>query len=154
MLRFSGWGSEAGFRTEDDLFESFISAFTDAGGSYTYGLDWFFNGYYAMQGNDGWAQLRAPGESGKYLSEYPADGSPFFFGSMVQCNDSFCSSIRIPFLFKFRKAPSVRRISLKICRTCFIIVHPKSSHVRSMYTGSPIPPGSSPGGAVPRSEDL
>lgn len=73
MLRFSGWGSEAGFRTEDDLFESFISAFTDAGGSYTYGLDWFFNGYYAMQGNDGWAQLRAPGESGKYLSEYPAD---------------------------------------------------------------------------------
>lgn len=59
MLRFSGWGSEAGFRTEDDLFESFISAFTDAGGSYTYGLDWFFNGYYAMQGNDGWAQLRA-----------------------------------------------------------------------------------------------
>lgn len=73
MLRFSGWGSEAGFRTEDDLFESFISAFTDAGGSYTYGLDWFFNGYYAMQGNDGWAQLRAPGESGKYLSEYAAD---------------------------------------------------------------------------------
>lgn len=73
MLQFSGWGSEAGFRTEDDLFESFISAFTDAGGSYTYGLDWFFNGYYAMQGNDGWAQLRAPGESGKYLSEYPAD---------------------------------------------------------------------------------
>ena len=73
MLRFSGWGSEAGFRTEDDLFESFISAFTDAGGSYTYGLDWFFNGYYAMQGNDGWAQLRAPGESGKYLSEYPVD---------------------------------------------------------------------------------
>lgn len=73
MLRFSGWGSEVGFRTEDDLFESFISAFTDAGGSYTYGLDWFFNGYYAMQGNDGWAQLRAPGESGKYLSEYPAD---------------------------------------------------------------------------------
>lgn len=73
MLRFSGWGSEAGFRTEDDLFGSFISAFTDAGGSYTYGLDWFFNGYYAMQGNDGWAQLRAPGESGKYLSEYPAD---------------------------------------------------------------------------------
>ena len=73
MLRFSGWGSEAGFRTEDDLFESFISAFTDAGGSYTYGLDWFFNGYYAMQGNDGWAQLRAPGESRKYLSEYPAD---------------------------------------------------------------------------------
>lgn len=73
MLRFSGWGSEAGFQTEDDLFESFISAFTDAGGSYTYGLDWFFNGYYAMQGNDGWAQLRAPGESGKYLSEYPAD---------------------------------------------------------------------------------
>ena len=73
MLRFSGWGSKAGFQTEDDLFESFISAFTDAGGSYTYGLDWFFNGYYAMQGNDGWAQLRAPGESGKYLSEYPAD---------------------------------------------------------------------------------
>lgn len=73
MLRFSGWGSEAGFRTEDDLFVSFISAFTDAGGSYTYGLDWFFNGYYAMQGNDGWAQLRAPGKSGKYLSEYPAD---------------------------------------------------------------------------------
>lgn len=73
MLRFSGWGSEAGFRTEDDLFESFISAFTDAGGSYTYGLDWFFNGYYAMRGNDGWAQLRAPGESGKYLSEYPTD---------------------------------------------------------------------------------
>lgn len=73
MLRFSGWGSEAGFRTEDDLFESFISAFTDAGGSYTYGLDWFFNGNYAMQGVDGWSQLRAPGESGTYLSAYAAD---------------------------------------------------------------------------------
>lgn len=73
MLRFSGWGSKAGFQTEDDLFESFISAFTDAGGAYTYALDWFFNGNYRPQGIDGWAQLREPGKTGSYLSEYAAD---------------------------------------------------------------------------------
>lgn len=73
MLRFSGWGSAAGFKTEDDLFESFISAFTDAGGSYTYALDWFFNGNYRPQDWDNWSHLRAPGKTGKYLSDYAAD---------------------------------------------------------------------------------
>ena len=73
MLRFSGWGSAAGFKTEDDLFESFISAFTDAGGSYTYALDWFFNGNYQPQNWSGWSHLRAPGKTGKYLSDYAAD---------------------------------------------------------------------------------
>lgn len=73
MLRFSGWGSAAGFKTEDDLFESFISAFTDAGGSYTYALDWFFNGNYQPQDWSSWSHLRAPGKTGKYLSDYAAD---------------------------------------------------------------------------------
>ena len=73
MLRFSGWGSAAGFKTEDDLFESFISAFTDAGGSYTYALDWFFNGNYQPQNWSGWSHLRAPGKSGAYLPDYAAD---------------------------------------------------------------------------------
>ena len=73
MLRFSGWGSAAGFKTEDDLFESFISAFTDAGGSYTYALDWFFNGNYQPQNWSGWSHLRAPGKSGAYLLDYAAD---------------------------------------------------------------------------------
>ena len=73
MLRFSGWGSAAGFKTEDELFGSFISAFTDAGGSYTYALDWFFNGNYQPQGWDDWSQLREPGESGAYLPNYAAD---------------------------------------------------------------------------------
>ena len=73
MLRFSGWGSAAGFKTEDDLFESFISAFTDAGGSYTYALDWFFNGNYRPQNWSGWSHLRAPGKSGAYLPDYAAD---------------------------------------------------------------------------------
>ena len=63
-------------------------------------------------------------------------------------------SVSFPFLFKFRKASPVRRISSKIFRTCFIIVHLKSSHVRSTYTGSPIPPGSSPDDEVPQSEGL
>ena len=73
MLRFSGWGSAAGFKTEDALFESFISAFTDAGGSYTYALDWFFNGNYRPQDWDNWSHLRAPGKSGAYLPDYAAD---------------------------------------------------------------------------------
>ena len=73
MLRFSGWGSAAGFKTEDDLFESFIYAFTDAGGSYTYALDWFFNGNYQPQNWSGWSHLRAPGKSGAYLPDYAAD---------------------------------------------------------------------------------
>lgn len=73
MLRFSGWGSAAGFKTEDDLFESFISAFTDAGSSYTYALDWFFNGNYQPQNWSGWSHLRAPGKSGAYLPDYAAD---------------------------------------------------------------------------------
>ena len=73
MLRFSGWGSATGFQTEDDLFGAFISAFTDAGGSYTYALDWFFNGNYQPQNWSGWSHLRAPGKTGKYLSDYAAD---------------------------------------------------------------------------------
>lgn len=51
MLRFSGWGSKAGFQTEDDLFESFISAFTDAGGAYTYALDWFLTAITGRRGS-------------------------------------------------------------------------------------------------------
>ena len=73
MLRFSGWGSAAGFQTEDDLFEAFISAFTDAGGSYTYALDWFFNGNYRPQDWNSWSHLREPGKSGAYLPDYVAD---------------------------------------------------------------------------------
>lgn len=90
----------------------------------------------------------------KCLSKYPTDGSPLFFGSIFQCNDPCYFSVSFPFLFKFRKASPVRRISSKIFRTCFIIVHLKSSHVRSTYTGSPIPPGSSPDDEVPQSEGL
>ena len=73
MLRFSGWGSKAGFQTEDALFEAFISAFTDEGGSYTYALDWFFNGNYEPQDWNNWSHLRKPGESGAYLPDYAAD---------------------------------------------------------------------------------
>ena len=91
----------------------------------------------------------------KCLSKYPTDGSPlffrkYFFSVMIPCY----FSVSFPFLFKFRKASPVRRISSKIFRTCFIIVHLKSSHVRSTYTGSPIPPGSSPDDEVPQSEGL
>ena len=44
ILELSGWGKEAGFSSEDEIFAYFEKHFTDVGSTQTRGLKWFFDG--------------------------------------------------------------------------------------------------------------
>lgn len=73
MLTYTGWAAQAGFETTDDVFEAFISNFTDNGGNPYYGIGWFFNGVNTFA-------LQLPGQvasatenTGGYLSDYAYD---------------------------------------------------------------------------------
>lgn len=63
MLHYSGWGRQAGFETEDDVFEAFIDAYEDEGHTSGSGINWFFNGV------DITPEMVRPG-TGAYLPQY------------------------------------------------------------------------------------
>lgn len=70
VLTYTGWAAQAGFAATDDVFEAFISAFTDNGGNASYGFSWFFNGVNVIE-------LLFPGQfasaaagTGGYLTDY------------------------------------------------------------------------------------
>ena len=80
VLRYTGWGFEAGFATEDDIFEDFIRNFENKTGSANHALAWFFNGldlardayqYYGSHGH--FAKVKNYPRSGGYLKDYPFD---------------------------------------------------------------------------------
>lgn len=74
LLSYTGWAAQAGFETEDDVFDAFVDAFTDDGNVSRYGFGWFFNGidtYNQLYGEG--AQVKNYGESGKYLTDYAYD---------------------------------------------------------------------------------
>jgi len=73
MLAYTGWAAQAdpSLATSDDVFERFIDAFTDNGGSSFYGIGWFFNGVNLFSGTENTAQA-TPG-TGAYLTDYAFD---------------------------------------------------------------------------------
>lgn len=84
-LSYTGWAEMAGFETEDDVFDAFVSAFTDDGNVSKYGYGWFFNGvdtYNKLYGEG--ARVKNYGESGKYLPDYAYDRVT---GSADLCDD-------------------------------------------------------------------
>ncbi len=85
MLEYSGWAKKAAevnpevsdkFLNEDTIFDLFVSNFNDNGGNQYYGLQWFFNGYYAVQKATGqnWSTVNNYGESGGFLKDYAYSG--------------------------------------------------------------------------------
>ncbi len=68
VLWYTGWANKAGYTSVDDLFEYFISNFTDAGGSAAYGLPWFFDGSYVAPAD--WTGSTPTTASGAYFKEY------------------------------------------------------------------------------------
>ncbi len=81
MLEYSGWAQKAAvvnpnvadkFLNEDTIFDLFVENFNDKGGNQYYGLQWFFNGYYAVQKATGqnWSAVNNYGESGGFLKDY------------------------------------------------------------------------------------
>lgn len=78
MLKYSGWGSRAGFESEDDIFEALIDAFEDEGGNSDNGIKWFFSGL-----EKGFTNLKKP-ETGAYLPEYDVD-------ALLETNGFNCS---------------------------------------------------------------
>lgn len=81
MLKYSGWAQKAAevnpnvadkFLNEDTIFDLFVENFNDKGGNQYYGLQWFFNGYYAVQKATGqnWSAVNNYGESGGFLKDY------------------------------------------------------------------------------------
>lgn len=74
ILTYTGWGAKAGFESEDDIFDAYVSAFTDNGNNAEYGLGWFFNGVDTFAKlADGVAQVKNYGSSGNYLPDYAYD---------------------------------------------------------------------------------
>lgn len=71
ILTYTGWAAKAGFNSTDDLFETFIDSFTNAGGNVFYGVGWFFDGI-AGQG----ASQPTAGTGG-YLPQY-------YYGELVE----------------------------------------------------------------------
>ena len=85
MLEYSGWAQKAAevnpevsdkFLNEDTIFDLFVGNFNDNGGNQYYGLQWFFNGYYAVQKATGqnWSTVNNYGESGGFLKDYAYSG--------------------------------------------------------------------------------
>lgn len=74
MLAYTGWGAQAGFDDEDDIFEAFIDAYEDAGGNVIFALAWFFNGAALNDNSGSYAPriLDYP-NSGGYLTDYAFD---------------------------------------------------------------------------------
>lgn len=75
IIHYTGWGKEAGFNSSDDLLDLFRDEFVDLPSNTYYGLEWFFNGTYMVQGFDGWAAVKSYGKSGKYYPEYPYESA-------------------------------------------------------------------------------
>lgn len=89
MLEYSGWAKKAAevnpkvsdkFLNEDTIFDLFVENFTDNGGNQYYGLQWFFNGYYAVQNETGsdrekWSKVKESyGKTGGFLKDYAYSG--------------------------------------------------------------------------------
>lgn len=68
ILTYTGWAAQAGFTSEDDLFELFINSFVNDGSHAYYGVGWFFNGKIQIQSN--LAQPLDFPNSGGYLTDY------------------------------------------------------------------------------------
>ena len=73
ILTYTGWAAQAGFATTDDVFEAFISAFTDMGGSPYYGIGWFFNGVNTFEMMLPGQVASATAGTGGYLTDYAYD---------------------------------------------------------------------------------
>ena len=76
ILNYTGWGAQANFFNEDDLFELFISSFENKGGNTYYGLGWFFNGmdmgrYVSNSAN--FPRVTDYPDSGRYFPDYTFD---------------------------------------------------------------------------------
>ena len=74
MLVYTGWAAQAGFESEDDVFEAYIDAYENAGGHQLYALSWFFNGA-ALSDNSGdyGARITDYPNTGRYLNDYAFD---------------------------------------------------------------------------------
>ncbi len=68
ILTYTGWAAQAGFRSEDDLFELFINNFQNKGGHAYYGVGWFFNGVKNTNPSSS-MPIDYP-SGGNYLSQY------------------------------------------------------------------------------------
>ena len=70
----AGWAAQAGFASEDDVFDAYVGGFTDSGSNVEYGLGWFFNGVNTFERlASGVAQVKNYGSSGMYLTDYAYD---------------------------------------------------------------------------------
>ena len=79
MLTYTGWAAQAGFDSEDDVFDAFVEAFTDNGSNPQRGIAWFMNGS-SMNDNSGYddyageyAVIEDYPNSGGYLKDYAFD---------------------------------------------------------------------------------
>lgn len=70
LLTYTGWAAQAGFDTTDDVFESYIDAFTDNGGDTVLALGWFFNGVNTFEVKQPGVAASATAGTGGYLNDY------------------------------------------------------------------------------------
>lgn len=73
ILTYTGWAKEAGFQTEDDMFDNYSGSFDDYGSAFEYGLAWFFNGVsgYVKEAADYLAEPKP--DTGGFFNDYAYD---------------------------------------------------------------------------------
>ena len=74
MLVYTGWAQQAGFQTEDEVFDLYAKSFSDNGGFQRNGVAWFFNGV-ALGVNNGYFSTKVLNypSSGGYFRNYAFD---------------------------------------------------------------------------------
>lgn len=70
LLHYTGWGANAGFGSEDYLFDVFTSRFSNSASNISSALFWFFNGVNPKQDLYYYAQVD-DGTYGDFLGYYP-----------------------------------------------------------------------------------
>ena len=74
MLVYTGWAAQAGFESEDDVFEAFIDAYENGGGHQFYAFSWFFNGAASNDNSGSYgARILDYPNTGRYLNDYAFD---------------------------------------------------------------------------------
>ncbi len=87
ILTYTGWAAQTdpAFTSSDDVFASFVDAFSDSGGSAYYGIGWFINGVNTFSLYNSTVASAKSGTGG-YLKDYAYEqvcGTVDFSGSAV-----------------------------------------------------------------------
>lgn len=84
ILSYTGWDGGPTLSSEDQIFNDFKAYWNDDVGNPYYGIEWWFTGTNAYQGDTNWAQLTDTSHTGFYTSAlFSANHSWNFYSNLT-----------------------------------------------------------------------